>query len=142
MRHHMPIPQLIITKADYHDLFVLATTGGRTDAADDLFHKLERMHIVAAPRPEVVGMGSLVSYRPDNGVDKQVTLVMPANADISELRVSVLTPVGTALLGLSVGQTASWRARDGRDHLLQVLDVTQPNVDSQANRYGEDRVEA
>ncbi|HVX80313.1 MAG TPA: GreA/GreB family elongation factor, partial [Devosiaceae bacterium] len=41
-------------------------------------------------------------------------------------RISVLTPIGTALLGLRAQQTTTWTARDGRDHVLRVLTVQQP----------------
>ena len=67
---------------------------------------------------DVVRMGSTVTYRPDNGDDREVTLVLPAEADISEGRISVLTPVGTALIGLRTGQSTTWTARNGRDHVL------------------------
>ncbi|MNW16687.1 nucleoside diphosphate kinase regulator [compost metagenome] len=52
-----------------------------------------------------------------------MTLVFPKDADISEGRISVLTPIGTALLGLSAGQTMGWTARDDRRHTLTVLAV-------------------
>lgn len=34
--------------------------------------------------------------------------VFPINADISEGKISILTPIGTALIGLSVGQSIMW----------------------------------
>jgi hypothetical protein len=49
-----------------------------------------------------------------------------ADADISEGKISVLTPVGTALIGLRKGQSIAWSARDGKRHALTVLDVTGP----------------
>jgi regulator of nucleoside diphosphate kinase len=45
-------------------------------------------------------------------------------ANIAEGRISVLTPVGTALLGLTAGQSISWLTRDGRRQTLTVLSVT------------------
>jgi regulator of nucleoside diphosphate kinase len=71
-------------------------------------------------------MGSTVTYRPDNGEDRTVTLVYPAEADISLNRISVLTPVGTALIGLAKGQSITWAARDGNRHVLSVIAVTNP----------------
>jgi regulator of nucleoside diphosphate kinase len=58
-----------------------------------------------------------------------VTLVYPAEADIAEGRISVLTPVGTALIGLRAGQSITWRTRDGRKQVLTVLRVTPPVAD-------------
>ena len=95
-----------------------------------LFYKLERMRIVSNRRmpPEVVGMGSSIAYRSGNSDDRQITLVYPAHADISASQISVLTPIGTALLGLRTGHSTTWTARDGRSHLLRVLSVRQPEL--------------
>ena len=43
-----------------------------------------------------------------------MTLVYPPEADIDAGRISVPTPIGTALLGLAEGQSIDWTARDGR----------------------------
>jgi regulator of nucleoside diphosphate kinase len=130
MRHQMPLPEIIIGTHDYHDLMLLALSGrgGAAEAADDLFFKLERARLVSDRQlaADVVRMGSTVCYDPDNGPQREVTLVYPAEADISEGRISVLTPIGTALLGLRAQQTTTWTARDGRDHVLRVMTVQQP----------------
>jgi regulator of nucleoside diphosphate kinase len=137
MRHQMPLPEIIIGTHDYHDLMLLALSGhgGAAEAADDLFFKLERARLVSDPRlaPDVVRIGSSVRYHPDNGAEREVTLVYPAEADISAGRISVLTPVGTALLGLRAQQTTTWTARDGRDHVLRVLEVRQPATAEQTS---------
>jgi len=80
---------------------------------------------VPAPKlgSSVVRMGSTVTYRPDNGAERTVQLVYPADADIAQGKISVLTPVGTALIGLDIGQSITWEARDGRKHVLTVLAV-------------------
>jgi regulator of nucleoside diphosphate kinase len=57
-----------------------------------------------------------------------VTLVYPVDADIATGRISIMTPVGTALIGLRVGQSISWRSRDNRKHMLTVLAVKEPVV--------------
>lgn len=130
MKHQMPIPEIVISAAEHRELLALAMagTGLGTDAADDLLFKLERTRMLADQQMpvDVVRMGSTVTYRPDNGDDREVTLVLPAEADISEGRISVLTPVGTALIGLRTGQSTTWTARNGRDHVLRVLSVHQP----------------
>src|SRR3546814_6383653 len=76
--------------------------------------------------PDVVRLGSKVTYKRDGAEPQEVSLVLPAAADISAGKVSVLTPIGTALIGLSTGQTLTWAARDGQLHRLQVLAVEQP----------------
>jgi regulator of nucleoside diphosphate kinase len=126
----MPIPELTISVEDHHRLLVLCMTGRDLDAnaADDLFHKLERMRIVPDRKipADVVCMGSDVRYQAGSGPARQVRLVYPAQADISRGRISVVTPVGTALLGLRQGHSAQWRDRAGREHVFTVLAVLQP----------------
>ena len=82
-------------------------------------------------------MGSTVTFKPDTGEAKTVTLVFPGDADISEGKVSILTPIGTALIGLSPGQSILWTTRDGRRHELSVLAVSQPALErDEAARAG------
>jgi regulator of nucleoside diphosphate kinase len=72
-------------------------------------------------------MGSTLRFTSDLGEDRRVTLVFPGEADIAEGKVSILTPIGVALIGLSVGQSIDWTARDGQVHRLKVeaVDVAQ-----------------
>jgi regulator of nucleoside diphosphate kinase len=75
---------------------------------------------------DIVRMGSKVTYRTDSGQHPTVTLVYPVDADIAQGRISVMTPVGTALIGLRNGQSMSWRGRDNRKHMLTVVQVGSP----------------
>ena len=66
-----------------------------------------------APRseipPDVVTMGSTVRLKDlETGEDETYTLVYPADADIEENKLSVLAPVGTALLGYRSGDEVEW----------------------------------
>jgi regulator of nucleoside diphosphate kinase len=65
--------------------------------------------------------------------ERTVLLVYPADADIATARVSVLTPIGAALIGLRVGQSISFRTRDGRPQMLTVLRVLPPPEDDGNN---------
>ena len=56
---------------------------------------------------------------------RQLQLVYPGEADINAGKVSVLTPIGAALIGLRQGQTIPWSSRDGRDLILTVVEVRQ-----------------
>jgi regulator of nucleoside diphosphate kinase len=120
-------PKLVVGEGDHRKLIALALAGvGHTsDAADDLLYELDRARVVSDAKLSgaVVRMGSRVTYRPDNGDDRTVTLVYPVDADISAGRISVLTPVGTALIGLTKGQSITWNARNGQRHVLTVLEV-------------------
>jgi regulator of nucleoside diphosphate kinase len=71
---------------------------------------------------DVVTMESDVEFLDDvGGGPRRVTLVYPDDADASEGRISILTPVGAALIGLRSGQSILWP-----DRCLTVLDVRRP----------------
>ena len=123
-------PKLTVSATDYAKLSALASqaAGRAPEVSDELLIELDRARVATggSALKSVVQMGSTVTFKPDTGDAKTVTLVFPGEADIAEGKVSILTPIGTALLGLSSGQTMTWTARDGRRHELVVLDVRQP----------------
>ena len=120
-------PNITLTRSDHERLGRLAETFAERspDVADQLFAELDRARIVddAALRPDIVRMGSTVRFSTDSGEDRTVVLVFPGEADIAEGKVSVLTPIGAALIGLSAGQAIDWPSRDGRIHKLTVESV-------------------
>ena len=122
-------PPLMLGRSDHQQLarLALAGSGHSADAADDLLYELDRAKIVddVAVPDDVVRMGSRLRYRTGRD-ERTVTLVWPAEADIAERRISVLTPVGTALLGLRAKQSITFRTRDGRPQMLTVLAVWPP----------------
>ncbi|MER8520627.1 nucleoside diphosphate kinase regulator [Mesorhizobium sp. M1076] len=122
-------PNIRISQADHARLSALASTVAvrNPEASDELLAELERARIVAdgSISADTVQMGSSVTFKPDTGDAKTVTLVFPGDADISAGKVSIFTPIGTALIGLSAGQSMTWNARDGRRHELLVLAVSQ-----------------
>ena len=128
MTANTPLPEIIVGERDYDTLSALAAAAAprMPEVAETLLNELDRATVVdsdAVP-PGIVRIGSRVTYLADAS-ERQVTLVMPSEADISAGRISVLTPIGAALLGLSTGQTIEWPARDGRLHHLRVVAVEQ-----------------
>jgi len=96
------------------------------EVCEYLREELDRAHVLPAEklRPDIVSLGSQVEFRDEQtGKIQEIILVYPLDADIARRRVSVLTPVGAALLGLSVNQTISFRARTGERRELKVLKV-------------------
>jgi regulator of nucleoside diphosphate kinase len=94
--------------------------------AEYLMEELGRAHVVAddACSPHVVQMESHVTYTDDvTGQTHKVSVVYPSEANIDEQRISILTPVGAALIGMSPAQCIHWRDPDGRTRILTVLDV-------------------
>lgn len=123
-------PSIILGEDDYNRLTGLAEAveDRQPDIAEELQAEIDRARVVADGKvpADVVRMGSTVEYQADDGPAKRVTLVFPGDADIASGRISILTPIGIALIGLSKGQSISWTARDGRPHHLTILNVEQP----------------
>lgn len=95
-------------------------------AANRLLEEIDRAVIVHQSElpPDIITIGSEVTFR-DNatGSVQTVTLVMPTEADISNHRVSILTPVGAALIGIAKGETIWWETPDHEIRELTVWDV-------------------
>lgn len=101
------------------------------DVAAVLTDELDRAHVLAKGRhPEhTVCMGCEVEFRDDTtGKVQTVTLVYPDEADISKGKISVLTPIGTALIGLHAGHSIAWETRTGDLRTLTVLAVREPQL--------------
>ncbi|GHE89914.1 nucleoside diphosphate kinase regulator [Aliiroseovarius zhejiangensis] len=97
--------------------------------ADRLLDEISRARIVSPSKmpKDVVGIGSTVTYRDESTrQNKTVTLVYPEDADISQFRVSVMTPIGVALLGLAEGTSFYWDTRENQRRTLTIISVEQP----------------
>lgn len=124
---HEGKPRILVSRTDRDRLTRLAgaIADRSPDIAEELLGELDRADVVEASDlpPGVVCMGSTVEYRSNDGQQRRVTLVYPGEADISFGKISILTPIGTALIGLSAGQSIDWTARDERRHQLTVISV-------------------
>lgn len=95
-------------------------------ARKDLVEELRRASIVEPGEigADIVTLNSTIRFVDDkSGEQYEMTLVSPEEADSDKNRISVLAPVGIALLGLSVGQTIQWQVPGRQDALLRVLEV-------------------
>jgi regulator of nucleoside diphosphate kinase len=123
-------PAIKLTRSDHARLWHLAESSlvRDPDVADALLAELERAWVVEDDQigANVIRMGSSLRFTTTSGEDRTVMLVFPAEADIAQGKVSILTPVGAALIGLSAGQSIDWTARDGRIHQLTVEVVGAP----------------
>ena len=121
------VPQIIVSNADYERLTDLATASLERvpEVAQELLSEMDRAQVVKDGNvpADVVRMGSTVTFKSDDGQTRTLKLVYPAEESLDEHRISVMTPVGAALVGLGVGQSISWNARDGRRHELTVVNV-------------------
>jgi regulator of nucleoside diphosphate kinase len=94
-----------------------------------LAREIDRAEILPDARllPGVVTMDAEVTFRDDISMQEQtVTLVYPDAANIDEGKISILTPIGAAMIGLSVSQTIEFQTPGGRWRSLTVLKVQQP----------------
>ena len=117
-------PLIRIVADDFDRLSRLAETARGAEAAAFLRRELDRAAIVPEAQEGSVQMGSRVRFRDhDGGRVHEVRLVYPGQSDPERGCISVLTPVGSALLGLSAGATMQWQDRAGRTKELTVLSV-------------------
>ncbi len=120
-------PPLTVLAGDFEKLTKLADLAADTPVGRYLEHELDRAEIVPATSKPVVRLGARVRYhdlaRPSPVL---ITLVMPHEADITEGRVSVLTPVGAALIGLTEGQRITYSMPWGQERTLVVVKVEEP----------------
>jgi regulator of nucleoside diphosphate kinase len=122
-------PEIHVTTHDYERLSALADfyqSRRRGVLVDFLIDELERAELVpaAAVGRQVVTMNSRVRIMDsDTGECRIVTLVYPGDEDSRRGKVSVVTPLGSALLGLCEGTRMEWRTLDGRRKSISVLEV-------------------
>jgi regulator of nucleoside diphosphate kinase len=97
-----------------------------------LLEEIERaeLHEPETLPPNAVTLGSEVDFV-DEGTSQMrtVELVFPARANIAVGRISILTPMGAALYGLTAGQAIDWPDLDGKERRIRILRVRQPSFD-------------
>lgn len=128
------LPPVTISAEDYDRLAVVATVGVNShrdrSAAAMLTHELMRATVLT-PRaipPSVATMHSRLEFRDDVTWEVRcATLVYPDEDDGEADSISVLSPVGAALIGLSEGQSITWRTLKGWRSLTLLHVLYQPH---------------
>ena len=119
-------PPILLTVSDRERLFALLDTAPATlnmEAACFLREEIERADIVPdnVSSNAVVRLGSDVRFVDlSDARMQQAQLVFPGEAQ--HHRISVLSPIGSALIGLGPGQSICW-TEQGRERSLAVLEV-------------------
>ena len=117
----MEVRDIYITDYDFSRLRELLHVGlsfaeKDRELLESLQQELDRAHIVeptAIPH-DVVTMNSRVRLKDlETKEDKVYTLVFPSEADMTQQKISILAPIGTAILGYRVGDTVEWRVPAG-----------------------------
>jgi regulator of nucleoside diphosphate kinase len=112
---------IVVTEVDARRLRGLLARQNEASTRDQthlqmLKSELERARVVLSEEApvDVVKMHSQVRVRDlETGEQSNYTLVFPVEADVSAKRISVLAPLGTALLGFREGDTLEWMMPGG-----------------------------
>ncbi|ACL72762.1 GreA/GreB family elongation factor [Thioalkalivibrio sulfidiphilus HL-EbGr7] len=103
-----------------------------------LLAELERANVVEPSQvpPTLVTMNSRVRFRVEpEGREFQRTLVYPSGMDGDEEKISVLAPIGSALLGLSVGDSIAWPTPKGGEMNVRIMEILyQPEAAGEMHR--------
>jgi regulator of nucleoside diphosphate kinase len=120
------LPPIRVSRFDLERLERLLERVGDDPQAERLRDELDRAEILepTAMPADVVTMNSRVRFADvETGAESEVILVFPRLADVEHGRISILAPVGSALLGLAVGASIDWPVPDGRKRRLRVVEV-------------------
>lgn len=119
-------PMVQIERQDHQRLKEIARTAERDGhpTAPFLLAEIRRAQVFdSALVEETVGLNKQVSFRIDFGPTRRRLFVLPDHYSNSELEVSVLSPVGAAMLGLRKGDRMPYRDIFGALHFVTIMDV-------------------
>lgn len=123
---------ILLTETDYQRLNSLIS-GNRH--LEELENEIEGAQIMSAREipADLVTMNSTFRYlNVTDNKSGEMTLVYPQHADSKEKKISVTAPLGSALLGLRVGEEIEWTFPDGQTRELRVMEIL-----SRPEEYGE-----
>lgn len=136
----MKYGKLIIEKKEYVLLKRFMNLSGYykdetlRNSVKKLLGELESAQIldVAEMPTDVIRFNSVVTIVSENGWDKKFTLVMPNESDVKNSKVSILTPMGAAVMGYAEGDSILWEFPSG-EQKLTIENVEQENKHLNAN---------
>ena len=128
----MKYGSLILEKKEYVYLKRLLNLSGyegdqgTQKCLTNLTEELKTAHIVDEEDmpQDIIRFNSLVTVAFDNGVEKTVQLVIPIDRDLKTNKISILTPMGSALIGYSQDDSIDWDFPNGK-HKIKILEVRQ-----------------
>jgi regulator of nucleoside diphosphate kinase len=134
LRAHVARPplHLLAAESDMVATLALQTEHRQPVVAAMLLEEIERaeLHEPETLPDSAVTIGSEADFIDDRTRQvRTIELVLPAMANIAEGRISILTPMGAALYGLTAGQSIDWPDLDGNERRITILRVRQPSVD-------------
>lgn len=125
----MNSPNIVITQldADRLDALLANLSKQQFPGKERLEEELVRATIVDSRDipPDTVTMNSVVIFRTGDGKEFSLKLVYPVDYDGSADKVSILAPIGSALLGLTEGDSISWPIHGGVTTNVQIIRVAE-----------------
>ena len=118
---------LVVKESDYQKLTGLIDLANN-GIARKLEDELSRADIVQDELypDDAVCMGSTVKFvELTTGKESVITLVYPGKSSVDDMKISILTPMGSALIGMRVGGEIDWSLPNGRSARIKVLSMTQ-----------------
>lgn len=122
-------PEIILSSLDFDRLYDLIDSLPKNSVAgaDELEAELERATVVSPKEipPTIVTMNSTVKFFVESTENEfELTLVYPNNTDSTGKTISILAPVGSALLGLSIGDSIEWPKPGGGNLKVKIKSVS------------------
>lgn len=132
----MKYGSLILEKKEYVYLKRLLNISGydgdheTQKCLTNLTEELKTAHIIDEEEmpSDIIRFNSMVTVAFDNGIEKSVQLVVPVDRDVKKNKISVLTPMGSALMGYSQGDSIEWDFPNGKHHITILQVIQEENV--------------
>lgn len=130
---------LFITEHDAEQLEHLIKIGSTMDSAhlENLEEELSYANIVSPNKipPDIITMNSTVKVKDmDSGEEKTYTIVFPNRVGMVKNAISVLAPIGTALLGYREGDLIEWEVPAGTRRYKVINIIYQPERDGESGK--------
>lgn len=126
-----PPVHLLASESDLVATLALQSERRQPLVAAMLLEEIERaeLHDPETMPPGYARLNSYVTFVDEKTAQvREIQLVLPAQANIAQGRISILTPMGAALYGLADGACIDWPDLDGNERPIRVVQVRQPSV--------------
>ncbi|MBU2922261.1 GreA/GreB family elongation factor [Winogradskyella psychrotolerans] len=128
----MKYGSLIIEKKEYVYLKRILNVSGYAEDHETqkclmkLSEELKTAQIVSEEEmpKDIIRFNSIVTLVLENGLEKKLQVVIPTERNINQNKISILTPMGSALIGYSKEDTIFWDFPGGKQQ-LKIIDVSQ-----------------
>lgn len=116
---------LAMSESDYHRLSRLVEVSRSTATLelDEELSKAEILPDIALPETFVALYDTVIFRDLDAGRKRMVSIVMPWESNVSKSKISILSPIGIALIGEPLGTHVVWPLLHGASANLEIIDI-------------------